>query len=281
MQTLTIGVIGLGLIGGSFAKAIKQNTPHIVAGYDISEDAVLQALTESAIDKRLDDAVLARCDLLFVALYPAATITEVLARLPLLKNGCIITDLCGVKRAVCDALDAPCRDAGLVFVGGHPMAGREFSGFAHSLPTLFSGASFILTPTRPDDAAQAQAVTMLKTLARELGFRQTVVTTPAHHDGVVAFTSQLAHVLSNAYVKSPRATEHDGYSAGSFKDLTRVAKLNEVMWCELFLHNADYLTDELTLLIDNLTAYRSALTAQDSDTLTQLLREGREIKEGL
>ncbi len=281
MQTLTIGVIGLGLIGGSFAKSIKQNTPHIVAGYDISEDAVLQALTESAIDKRLDDAALARCDLLFVALYPAATITEVLARLPLMKKGCIITDLCGVKRAVCDALDAPCRDAGLVFVGGHPMAGREFSGFAHSLPTLFSGASFILTPTRPDDVAQAQAVTMLKTLARELGFRQTVVTTPAHHDGVVAFTSQLAHVLSNAYVKSPRATEHDGYSAGSFKDLTRVAKLNETMWSELFLHNSDYLTDELTLLIDNLTAYRSALTAQDGDTLTQLLREGREIKEGL
>ncbi len=281
MQTLTIGVIGLGLIGGSFAKAIKQNTSHIVAGIDISEDAVLQALTEGAIDKRLDDAALARCDLLFAALYPAAAITEVTARLPLLKKGCIVTDLCGVKRAVCDALDAPCRDAGLVFVGGHPMAGREFSGFAHSLPTLFSGASFILTPTRPDDAAQAQAVTTLKTLAREMGFRQTVVTTPAHHDGVIAFTSQLAHVLSNAYVKSPRATEHDGYSAGSFKDLTRVAKLNETMWSELFLHNADCLTDELSLLIDNLTAYRSALAAHDGDTLTRLLRAGREIKEGL
>ncbi len=281
MQTLTIGIIGLGLIGGSFAKAIKQNTPHLVAGHDISADAVQQALDEGAIDKRLDDAALARCDMLFVALYPAATITEVTARLPRLKKGCIVTDLCGVKRVVCDALDAPCRDKGLVFVGGHPMAGREFSGFAHSLPTMFSGASFILTPTRPDDAAQAQAVTKLKHLARELGFRQTVVTTPAHHDGVIAFTSQLAHVLSNAYVKSPRAAEHDGYSAGSFKDLTRVAKLNETMWSELFLQNADCLTEELSLLINNLTAYRTALAARDGDALTRLLREGREIKEGL
>lgn len=281
MQTLNIGIIGLGLIGGSFAKAIKRNTQHTIAGFDISEDVLKQALAKGVIDKRLDDAALSECDLLFVALYPAACIKAVTERLSMLKKGCIITDLCGVKRVVCDALDAPCREAGMVFVGGHPMAGREFSGFAHAIATLFDGASMILTPTQLNDPAQAQAVAILKDLAREMGFRQTVVTTPDHHDSVIAYTSQLAHVLSNAYVKSPRAQEYDGYSAGSFKDLTRVAKLNETMWTELFLDNADHLTEELSLLIDNLCAYRAALQARDGDTLKALLREGRIIKEAL
>ncbi len=281
MQTLTIGIIGLGLIGGSFAKAIKRNTLHIVAGFDVAGDVMAQALAEGAIDMQLDDAALAQCDLLFAALYPQASIEAVKQRIPHLKKGCVVADLCGVKRVVCDALDTPCRDAGAVFIGAHPMAGREFSGFAHSQPTLFDGASLILTPTQPDDPSQARAVMLLKALARETGFGQTVVTTPDHHDRMIAFTSQLAHVLSNAYVKSPPAKEHAGFSAGSFKDLTRVAKLNETMWTELFLDNTDHLTSEITLLINNLAAYRTALQARNGDTLKALLREGRIIKESL
>lgn len=278
---LFIGIIGLGLIGGSFAKAIKQNTPHLVAGFDIAEDVMEQALAEGAIDMQLDNTVLARCDLLLTALYPQASIEAVAQRIPLLKKGCVVADLCGVKRVVCAALDKPCRDAGLVFVGAHPMAGREFSGYAYTLPTLFKGASLIVTPTRPEDAQTARALTMLQTLARETGFGRTVVTTPEHHDKMIAYTSQLAHVLSNAYVKSPRANEHAGYSAGSFKDVTRVAKLNETMWAELFLDNADHLGVELDLLIANLSAYRDALQNGDRGALRALLREGREIKERL
>ncbi|MFA9382042.1 MAG: prephenate dehydrogenase [Acetanaerobacterium sp.] len=281
MQTLTIGIIGLGLIGGSLARAVKAHTPHTVAGYDLDEDTMHKALADGAIDGVLDESALARCDVLFAALYPAASIDAVITRLPLLKAGCVVADLCGIKRAVCDALDAPCRDAGVVFVGAHPMAGREFSGFDHSIPTLFAGAPLLLTPTDPADPGQARAAALLETLARDLGFRETIVTTPDHHDRMIAYTSQLAHVLSNAYVKSPCAPAHDGYSAGSFKDLTRVARLNEAMWTQLFLQNSDHLTDELSLLIDNLTAYKTAIEAGDADTLQSLLREGRKIKEGL
>ncbi len=281
MQPLFIGIIGLGLIGGSFARAIKAYTPHTVAGYDLDADTMLKARQAGAIDTALDDAALAECDMLLCALYPSAAIAELLARLPKLKAGCVVSDLCGVKRAPCDALDAPCRAAGMVFVGAHPMAGREFSGFDYTKSELFSGASLILTPTQPEQGAQAQAVSLWRELAAAVGFGSVTVTTPDHHDCMIAYTSQLAHVLSNAYVKSPRAPEHPGYSAGSFKDLTRVARLNEVMWTELFLANRDSLADELGILIDNLTAYKTALEAQDGDTLKALLKDGRERKERL
>lgn len=280
MQTLQIGIIGLGLIGGSLAKAIKKHTPHTVYGLNRSKETEQKALTCGAMDGVLTDEALSGCDLLFVGLYPALTVKTVLEKLPLLKKGCVIADLCGIKREVCNALCAPCSAAGVTFIGAHPMAGREFSGFDYTTPDLFQRAPFILTPTEGTEE-EARAVKMLEELALAVGFRGAVVTTPENHDRMIAYTSQLAHVLSNAYVKSPCAKEHTGYSAGSFKDLTRVAYLNEEMWTELFLQNRDNLTQELSLLINNLTAYKQAMEAGDADTLKALLREGREIKEQL
>ncbi|SDM60529.1 prephenate dehydrogenase [Acetanaerobacterium elongatum] len=280
MQTLQIGIIGLGLIGGSLAKAIKKFTPHTVYGLNRSKGTEQKALACGAMDGVLTDEALSGCDILFVGLYPALTIKTVLEKLPLLKKGCVIADLCGIKREVCGALSEPCRVAGVTFIGAHPMAGREFSGFDYTTADLFQRASLILTPTEGTEQEE-RAVRLLDGLALAVGFRAVVVTTPENHDRMIAYTSQLAHVLSNAYVKSPCAKEHTGYSAGSFKDLTRVAYLNEEMWTELFMQNRDNLTQELSLLIDNLTAYKQAMEAGDADTLKALLREGREIKEQL
>ena len=280
MQTLKIGIIGLGLIGGSLAKALKKYTPHTVNGCNRSPAVEQKALAEGAIDGILTPEALSRCDVLFVGLYPELSIKAVTERLPLLKKGCVIADLCGIKREVCAALAERCAQAGHTFIGAHPMAGREFSGYDFSTPELFNRAPLILTPVG-DTEQETRAVKLLEELALAVGFRGAVVTTPENHDRMIAYTSQLAHVLSNAYVKSPRAKEHAGYSAGSFKDLTRVAYLNEEMWTELFLENRDNLLTELSLLIDNLSAYREALKAEDAQGLKALLREGREIKEQL
>lgn len=280
MQTLQIGIIGLGLIGGSLAKAIKKYTPHTVYGLNRSKETEQKALACGAMDEVLTDEALSGCDILFVGLYPVLTVKTVLEKLPLLKKGCVIADLCGIKREVCNTLSKPCLEAGVTFIGAHPMAGREFSGFDYTTPDLFQRAPLILTPTEGTEQ-EAHAVKRLEELALAVGFRGAVVTTPENHDRMIAYTSQLAHVLSNAYVKSPCSKEHTGYSAGSFKDLTRVAYLNEEMWTELFMQNRDNLTHELSLLIDNLTAYKQAMEAGDADALRSLLREGREIKEQL
>ena len=185
-------------------------------------------------------------------------------------------DLCGVKRAVCGPLFETAKDNGFVFIGGHPMAGIEYWGFDHATATLFDNASMILTPP---PGTGIQTLSDLKHFFRGLGFGRVVMTTPEEHDRLIGYTSQLAHVVSSAYVKSPEAMKHPGFSAGSFKDMTRVARLSEKMWTELFLLNRDELQGELDALIEHLEEYRAALSAGDAEGLERLLREGRERKE--
>ena len=192
------------------------------------------------------------------------------------KKGGIVIDSCGVKTSIVEAVEAPLKEEGVVFIGCHPMAGREFSGFAYSVDNLFERASFIMTPS--DDTA-AKTVREISQLAYEIGFAKVVTSTTEEHDRIIAFTSQLAHVVSSAYVKSPSLLKQAGFSAGSFKDLTRVAKLNENMWTELFLMNKQPLVDELDCIIARLTEYRDAINAGDADGLRELLKAGRELKE--
>ena len=162
------------------------------------------------------------------------------------------------------------------FVGGHPMAGTQYSGFANSRADLFQGAPMVIVPKERDDILLLDRVKKLLTPA---GFSHMTVTTAEHHDAMIAYTSQMCHVLSNAYVKSPRAQMHKGYSAGSYRDLTRVAWLNETMWTDLFLENRDYLLEELDRLIGYLGEYREALEQGNGDRLCTLLAEGRICKE--
>lgn len=271
---MEIGIVGLGLIGGSLAKAISQNTDHTVYGFDISDTVVKKAVLVDAIEQPLTDALLPHCDITIVALYPQATIDYVKAHADLFKKASIVLDCGGVKGIVCDELMPLAEEKGFLFIGGHPMAGLEHSGFTYAKKSLFNNASMIFTPTK----GPIEKIEILKELFTAIGFTNIEIATPSDHDRKIAFTSQLAHVVSNAYIKSPTAMVHAGFSAGSYKDLTRVAKLNEHMWTELFLENADNLVNEIDGLIGELTKYSTAIKENDADTLRELLKDGREKK---
>lgn len=271
---MEIGIVGLGLIGGSLAKAISQNTDHTVYGTDLSEQVVRKAVLVDAIEQPLTDELLPQCDIVIVALYPQATIDYVKEHAHLFRKESIVVDCGGIKKLVCDTLIPLAEDHGFLFVGGHPMAGLEHSGFTYAKKSLFNNASMIFTPTK----GPIESMEKLKELFTSIGFTNIEISTAEEHDRKIAFTSQLAHVVSNAYIKSPTALEHSGFSAGSYKDLTRVAKLNEVMWTELFLENADNLVAEIDTLIGNLQQYSTAIRERDAETLCALLKDGREKK---
>lgn len=271
---MEIGIVGLGLIGGSLAKAISQNTDHTVYGTDLSEQVVRKAVLVDAIEQPLTDELLPQCDIVIVALYPQATIDYVKEHAHLFRKESIVVDCGGIKKLVCDTLIPLAEDHGFLFVGGHPMAGLEHSGFTYAKKSLFNNASMIFTPTK----GPIESMEKLKELFTSIGFTNIEISTAEEHDRKIAFTSQLAHVVSNAYIKSPTALEHSGFSAGSYKDLTRVAKLNEVMWTELFLENADNLAAEIDTLIGNLQQYSTAIRERDAETLCALLKDGREKK---
>ncbi len=274
---MNIAVIGLGLIGGSMAKTLKKHMPqHTILGMDTDPQVMYKAKLLEAIDGELTPERLAICDMVFVATWPKAAVEYVLANAKAIPKGAWVIDLCGVKRAVCEPLFDAAKENGFLFVGGHPMAGIEYSGFDHATAALFDNASMILTPPPGTDI---QTLAELKHFFRSLGFARVVMTTPAEHDRVIGYTSQLAHVVSSAYVKSPEAMEHHGFSAGSFKDMTRVARLSPGMWTELFMLNREPLLSELDALIGHLNEYRDALERGDGDRLHTLLKEGSERKE--
>ena len=273
---MLVGIIGLGLMGGSLAKAISFGTEHTVWGTNRSQEAVRKALFAGAIDKELNKEDLSECDLVIVSLYPQATVDYIKENAHLFKKGAIVMDISGVKRFVCDALYETAKENGFVFIGAHPMAGLHLSGFEHSTAKIFNNSSMILTPY--EDTPEGY-INTVKELFLKIGFTNIQMSTPDEHDKIIAFTSQLAHVVSNAYVKSPNALIHKGFSAGSYKDLTRVAYLNENMWSELFLENKDNLVNEIDSIVNNLIQYKVALENNDSKKLTVLLRDGKNLKE--
>lgn len=273
---MTVGIVGLGLIGGSFAKAYSDNDEHKVLGYDINEDVMHAAYAGKNIDGALDEHNIGSCDLVLVALYPQATIDYIRRQAPHINKNTMVIDCCGIKQYVCDACYDIAHEYGFTFVGGHPMAGRHFSGFDYSTKTMYNGASMVLVPEKQDDTA---VIDRAKRLLSPIHFGKFTVCDADRHDAMIAFTSQMAHVVSNAYVKSPTAKNHDGFSAGSYKDLTRVAWLNETMWTELFLENRTHLIKELDYFINAITEYRDALDAEDADTLKALLADGKRCKE--
>lgn len=275
---MKIAVVGLGLIGGSFCKAIKTYTQHtcLGVGRNSNSKAVQMALHADAIDQAIIPEELGQVDMTIVCLHPQGIIDFILEHQAQFRPGSIVIDAGGVKESIVSAVNDVLRERGVTFIGAHPMAGREFSGFAYSLPDLYKGASLILTPVGdvPEEAKRT-----VEQLARDLKFGRIVYTTPQEHDKTIAFTSQLAHVVSSAYIKSPTVKNESGFSAGSFKDLTRVAKLNEDMWTELFMMNKPALLFEIDNMIKELQNYRAALAEDDRQTMHDLLRDGRELKE--
>ncbi len=272
---MKVGIVGLGLIGGSMAKSIKTRTAHTVYGVDLDHETMTMARMCGAIDAPLTEENLPQCDLVLVAIRPGAAVAWVERNAAHIAKSAILVDLCGVKRTVVAAITPIAEANGFAYIGGHPMAGRERGGFTAASDDLYVGASMILTPDKRTDM---QLLETLKAFFLDIGFANLTFSTPSEHDRIIAFTSQLAHITSSAYVKSPEAQKRRGFSAGSFQDMTRVARLDEDMWTELFLDDADYLTGELEVLIQHLTEYLDALKAGDADTLRTLLREGREKK---
>lgn len=272
---MIVGIVGLGLIGGSMAKAVKNRTSHTVYGADLDSETMALSRMSGAIDAPLTDENLSQCDLIMVAIRPGAAIRWVQDHAALIPKKAILVDLCGVKRDVVKALAPIAAQHGFSYIGGHPMAGRERSGFTAATEDLYAGASMILTP---DDKTDMPLLETLKHFFLDVGFASLTFSTPEEHDRIIAYTSQLAHIVSSAYVKSPEAQRRRGFSAGSFRDMTRVARLDENMWTELMLADADYLAKELGILMENISAYKAALEHRDEEGLRQLLKEGREAK---
>lgn len=272
---MKVGVVGLGLIGGSAAKAFKI-AGECVYGYDINSTIEEYAVLEGVVDGRLTDETLANCDLLLLTATPNAVIGYLTDKASKISSSTLVVDFCGTKRLVCEAGFSLAQKYGFTFVGAHPMAGLQYSGYKYSRGNLFSGASLIMVPPVHDDIALLDKV---KSVLAPLQFKKYVVTTPEFHDRMIAYTSQMCHLVSNAFVKSSSAQYHRGYSAGSFRDLTRVARLNEAMWTELFLENRENLLSELDQLLDSLAEYRKAIADGDAKMLNTLLHDGCVAKE--
>ena len=272
---MLIGIVGLGLIGGSFAKAYSA-AGHMVAAKDIDNSVLQFAMLSGAVHLELTREKLPECDLILVCTYPQAAIDFLEQEGPYFGKKSVVIDCCGTKRALVQEGTKLAEKYGFLYVGGHPMAGTQFSGFKYARANLYQGAPMVIIPPRYDDI---ELLERIKFLLRPAGFATITVTTAEKHDAMIAFTSQLAHIVSSAYIKSPTATEHKGMSAGSYRDMTRVAWLNPQMWAELFLDNSDFLLKEIDMLIDNLSAYRDAIEQADRVKLEQLLLEGKLRKE--
>ena len=272
---MNVGILGLGLIGGSLARAYSMEG-HTVFAAEKDDRMLSFAMLAGAVHGKLDDASIPGCDLILLAIYPRGSAAWLEENAPLVSPSALVIDCCGIKREICQRCFPLAEKYGFTFVGGHPMAGSQFSGFKYSRGDLFTGQPMVLVPPVFDDIVMLDRV---KDALKPCHFGRFSVTTAENHDKMIAFTSQMPHILSNAFIKSPTARDHKGFSAGSYRDMTRVAWLNPQMWAELFLENKDFVMEELEFYIQSLTAYRDALAQEDTATLTDLLEEGKRRKE--
>ncbi len=272
----TVVIAGIGLMGGSLALALQEATPVKVVGMDRNPDVLMQALKRHAIDEVCTAGNLAAADMVVLALPPRACVDVLKELAPQLKKGTIVTDLCGVKRFIMQECVPICEEYGLHFIGAHPMAGKEKNGFTQADAALFDGASFIITP---HDSTPDYVMDAMHALAKAIGCTRLTVTTPEEHDRMIAFTSQLPHVLAGCYVQSPCSARHEGFSAGSYRDVSRVATVDETLWSELFSENSDLLENEIEHLITRLEEFRKAVEEKNEEHIKRMIKEGRLCKQ--
>ncbi len=272
---MKITFVGLGLIGGSMAKALRLSGNHEIIAMDRDEKVLLDAISAGVISRKAGAADLADSDVVYLCLYPEAVLKFAEEHRKDFGKNTIVTDVCGIKSAVNPVLTKIAEEEGFTFIGAHPMAGKESNSFSSSDAALFLGASYILMGEKAD---APRAYDILETLAKEMGFGRFVYTDPEEHDRMIAFTSQLPHVLACAYVMSPQCENHQGFSAGSYRDVSRVAKINAELWTDLFLSNQDALVAELDILSRNIDKLKEAVRKGDEKTLCGLLAEASEIK---
>ncbi len=273
---MNICVVGMGLIGGSVCKAVREYTTHRIYGVDTDLKTVQAALEDGVVDGIIEDGNYAEIDMTIVCLYPYITAEFLKENMSRFKKDSIVCDFCGIKSFLVQQMTDLAKKCEVRYVSAHPMSGREVGGYANSLKTLYVGKNFIITPVSGTDVAAVKEVALLAT---QMGVTKIVQTTPEEHDKIIAYTSQLAHIVSSAYVKSPTIEEELGFTGGSFQDMTRVATVNESMWTSLFLLNRDALLSELNMLIENLSLYKDALEQKNDRLMYVLLRDGRLRKE--
>lgn len=274
---MIIGVAGLGLIGGSFVKAYHSQG-HTVYAYNRSRKTLDFALLSGYIDAELTADNVSECDLIVACMYPEASIDWIRNMAPYFGEKPIVMDACGTKRNVCEACFPLAGEYGFTFVGGHPMGGTKFSGYKYSKPDMFRGAPMVIVPPTFDDI---ELLSKVKDLLAPLNLGRFSITTAEDHDKMIAFTSQLSHLVASSYIKSPSAERQRGFAGGTYRDMTRVAYLNAPMWAEIFISNKDCLISELDSLIDNLGKYRKAISEENVEELTELLADGSRRKEAL
>ena len=272
---MKVGILGLGLIGGSLARAYALDG-HTVLACEKDESILSFAMLAGAVHGKLDESTIPSCDLILLAIYPGGSASWLEQHAHLVSPTALVLDCCGIKQEICQRCFPLAQKYGFTFVGGHPMAGSQFSGFKYSRANLFSGQPMVLVPPVFDNI---QLLHRVKEMLKPCDFGSFSVTTAEEHDKMIAFTSQMPHIVSNAYIKSPTAQNHKGFSAGSYRDLTRVAWLNPQMWAELFMENKENLLQELDFYIQSLTAYRDAIAFDDMPHLISLLEEGKKRKE--
>ena len=265
---MNIAVVGLGIIGGSFCKAFKKHTDHHIIGINRTPEVAQAALREGAIDEIGTAQSLQNADVVFLCMYPQACVAYIRENGRYIKKGTIVTDAAGIKRALCPQLKALSEELGFTFVGSHPMAGKEKNGFGVSEAELYEGASFIVVPC----GAPQESVDALSELALSIGFGSVTVTTPEEHDRMIAYTSQLPHVLACAYVLSPSCPNHKGFSAGSYRDVSRVANINSRLWSELFLANRETLLTEMDNYRKSFDELYDTIKNGDREKMREMMR---------
>ena len=263
-----IAIIGLGLIGGSMAMALRGFEDYELVGVDQDPDTLAFAAAHGVADRLTDDApaVLSQADVVYLCLHPRGIVRFLEANRDRFKPGALVTDVCGIKTAIVEG--AAVLPEAVDFIGGHPMAGRETSGIFHADGALFRGAHYIITP---GPRSCPSHVALLERIARHIGCRDVVNTTTQKHDAIIAYTSQVMHIMAVAVCDDPDLFDCKGFEGGSFRDCTRVAALDVPLWTELFSMNAPALCTVIRTLEDNLRSYRKVLEAGDSAALAQKL----------
>ena len=265
-----IMIVGLGLLGGSYARVLKRFGFHISA-ITKEQSSIDYALKEGMIDEgttHLDERMIGEADLVIFALYPHVFIEWIEKNQKLLKSGAIITDVTGVKRSIVYKIQDMLRDD-VEFIAAHPMAGREVSGVENSTDKMFAGANYIVTPT---DKNTPEAINTCLELGRLLGFSNVTTLTPEEHDEMIGFLSQLTHCIAITLMTCNDKEDMEKFTGDSFRDLTRIARINDLMWSELFLANKDALLSQMDMFINKFNELKTMLETEDIDAMREMMR---------
>ena len=273
---MKITIIGLGLMGGSVARRLRGFHDCRIAAYDRDRESLDLALADGVIDEAYTEAggAMRDADLIILCLYPQLNVDHVRDNLDSIRSGAIITDVTGIKGFMIRELEKLLPDD-VEFLGGHPMAGREVGGYKSSTDTLFDNAPYIITPTERNTPG---AIQLVRDMAKYIGCRTVVTTTPDEHDSIIAYTSQLMHVVAVALCENPLLERSESFAGGSLQDCTRIAVINEKMWSELFVENGEHLAHRITEFQNTLEDMKQAALAGDRAELERIMKHATQQK---